>query len=162
MIRILCVDDDQLARQFLVTRLAMESDFSLAPPAADIESALEILRAEPIDVVLLDRHLVGATGFDLLERVREDRHRPVLGSPRFLFCTGWGSEDWEAEARGAGAAGVIPKLDAPRDLTGAIRAVAAGGTWFPSAAGPDDRAGCRTRSSSCSSRWPSSCSRPQA
>jgi DNA-binding NarL/FixJ family response regulator len=137
LIRVLLVEDDQLARQFLNARLSLEPDLAVVASAADGDAALEALRQETVDVVVLDYHLVGVSGLHLLRAVLRGAmpagdDRPP---PRVLFCTGWATAELECEARAAGASGVVSKTEAGQQLPAAIRAVASGASWFPATTG---------------------------
>lgn len=73
---VLVVDDEEgiveLMRDFL------ETDGFTVRAAADGAQALETLAREPVDCVLLDIMMPGASGFEVLRRVREAGDVPVL------------------------------------------------------------------------------------
>jgi PAS domain S-box-containing protein len=70
--RLLIVDDDPAIREFLKTRLMMEG-YEVSE-AEDAEKALEKLEEHPdTDLILLDVIMPGASGFDLLRTLKEDR-----------------------------------------------------------------------------------------
>ena len=131
-IRLLCVEDDPLVRVYLTTRLAVEPDFELVGAVPDVQRALIDLRRSEIDVVLLDFHLLGRTGTELMQVMspwsrwcESAEHRPAI-----LFCTGFANEAFEAQARLMGARGVVDKARMSTDLVPAVRAVAAGEGWY--------------------------------
>jgi DNA-binding NarL/FixJ family response regulator len=130
---VLCVEDDPLVREYLVKRLSLEPDISLVGTACDVNRALIFLRRGDIDVVLLDNHLPGLDGTDLLISMRPWPNGPRENdsSPRILFCTGVADESFVARARTLGADGVIGKDRVTTELIPAVRAVAGGGCWFP-------------------------------
>ena len=68
--RILCVDDDpQMGRALH----AMLHGMGYAPRIADSAyTALEILRVEPVDVIITDQQMPGLSGLDLLRMVRDE------------------------------------------------------------------------------------------
>ena len=68
---ILVVDDDDNTRHGL--GLALRSSGYRVSFAASAESALELLRIEPVDVVISDHLLSGMSGLEFLKLVR-DRH----------------------------------------------------------------------------------------
>jgi DNA-binding NarL/FixJ family response regulator len=125
--RLLCVEDDPLVRTFLATRLGMESGFEVAAVVSGAGEALRFLAEQQVDVVLLDYRLEGPDGMQLLGALRE---RGGAG-PRVLFCTGAADEEFQREAREAGAAGVVAKEHLAGELVPALRRVAAGDEWFP-------------------------------
>jgi len=65
---ILAVDDEAVILRWLAQSLeAVGYDVI---PAADVESALAILRSSMVDALILDVRLVGRSGLDVLEFVR--------------------------------------------------------------------------------------------
>jgi len=74
---ILLADDDPGVRRMLCRLLAQEDYLVLA--ASDGVEALEIWRAAPIELVLLDSNLRIKPGWETLERVRsQNAHVPVI------------------------------------------------------------------------------------
>ena len=76
---VLVVDDDALNRRLLVgdARAGGEPD----DPATDGAEALDAIREDPPDVVLLDIEMPGIDGFEVLARIKGDeavRHLPVI------------------------------------------------------------------------------------
>jgi DNA-binding NarL/FixJ family response regulator len=121
LIRVALVDDQTLLRQGLRGLLELTSDLAVSGEASDGEEALQLLRQEPPDVVLLDVRMPRRSGIDVLEALR-DEGRLV---PAILLTT---FDDDEALARGlaAGAKGWLLKDVSFERLTEAVRTVAAG------------------------------------
>jgi two-component system, LytTR family, response regulator len=65
----LIVDDERLARQEMRRLLEPHPDIVVIGEARNTEDAEERLRSLPVDLMLLDIRMPGATGFDLLERL---------------------------------------------------------------------------------------------
>jgi sigma-B regulation protein RsbU (phosphoserine phosphatase) len=77
---LLVVDDDEDNRGILVRRLARQG-YTRATTARDGREALELLRAQPFDLVLLDIMMPEVDGYEVLARLRADRrlrHIPVI------------------------------------------------------------------------------------
>ena len=72
MIRTLIVDDEPLAREGLRVRLGLERDIALIGEAGDGPRAIELIRRELPDLVLLDVQMPGMDGFEVLARVAGD------------------------------------------------------------------------------------------
>ncbi len=72
MIRTLIVDDEPLAREGLRVRLALERDIQLVGEASDGVAAIDLIRRELPDLVLLDVQMPGMDGFEVLARIAED------------------------------------------------------------------------------------------
>lgn len=64
---VLVVDDDSGCRESF--RLVLEDEFELLE-GPDGPRALEIVRGTPVDLVLLDVHLPGMDGIEVLERIK--------------------------------------------------------------------------------------------
>jgi len=75
-IRILVVDDDNLLRK-LVTQQLIRADFDAAPSASG-KHALDTLRAEDYDVVLLDIMMSDISGLDTLREIRKFEDPPEV------------------------------------------------------------------------------------
>jgi adenylate cyclase len=76
---VLVVDDDSLNRMLLSTNLQQQG--YLVALAQDGKQALEMLHAQPFDVVLLDLLIPEMDGYQVLERMKQDpilRHLPVI------------------------------------------------------------------------------------
>ncbi|HEX2171649.1 MAG TPA: response regulator [Dehalococcoidia bacterium] len=110
-LRILAVDDEPVIRRMISSLLGLEGHQVVT--AGSGEEALQILAAEPFDIVLSDVAMgEGMTGWDLLEEVR--LRWPGL---RFALATGWGASIDANEARARGVEAVITKPYRLGDLT---------------------------------------------
>jgi DNA-binding NarL/FixJ family response regulator len=123
LIRVALVDDQTLLRQGLRGLLELTDDLVVTGEASDGDEALQLLRHEPPDVVLLDVRMPRRSGIEVLEVLREERRNV----PAILLTT---FDDDEALARGlaAGAKGWLLKDVRFERLTEAVRTVAAGGS----------------------------------
>jgi DNA-binding response OmpR family regulator len=77
--RVLVVDDGELNRRVLVR--ALEAEGHTAAQAVDGRAALELLRREPFDVVLLDLVMPEMDGYETLAAIKADEalgHLPVI------------------------------------------------------------------------------------
>jgi DNA-binding NarL/FixJ family response regulator len=98
----------------------------------DVERALVDLGRNEVDVVLLDYHLHGRNGMELLQAMNPwmkwaegGEHRPAV-----LVCTGFADDALESQARLMGARGVLAKDRMASDLVPAVHAVAEGNGWY--------------------------------
>ena len=139
--RVLCVEDESMMARFLAARIQEQPDLELVAVAENARIAFESLQRGPVDVVVLDHHLGGATGMHLLHVLSlwyEEGPGAACERPAVLFCTGSADENFEIRAREMGAQGVIAKERVAADLLPALRSVATGGSWFPQSAPGQD------------------------
>jgi CheY-like chemotaxis protein len=106
---LLVVDDNEMNRDMLARRLEKKEYRVLT--ACDGASALDLIAAEPIDLVLLDIEMPGLTGLDVLREVRKTR--TSLQLPILMVTARSDSED-VVQALEAGANDYVTKpLDFP-------------------------------------------------
>lgn len=105
-LRLMIVDDSQVARAVLSRMLAAFADFEIVATAADAGEALRLLPQAEVDIVLLDVEMPGESGLEALpEIVRLGRGARVLIVSS--FCDG--AAEAAVEALGPGAAETLPK-----------------------------------------------------
>ena len=123
MIRVVLIDDQTLVRRGVRALLELAGDITVVAEAEDGIEGAAVIRRERPDVVLLDIRMPKASGLDLLRELRDAGELP----PTILLTT---FDDDEALLEGvkAGARGYLLKDVSLEQLTGAIRAVAAGET----------------------------------
>jgi two-component system LytT family response regulator len=69
MLRVIVVDDEQLARQAMRQLLAEHKSVDLVGEASSPQAAAELIRRERPDAVFLDIEMHSGTGFDLLQEI---------------------------------------------------------------------------------------------
>ena len=115
--RILLADDHALVRRGVRLILDQEDDLTVIAEAADGAEAVELARADPPDLAILDIAMPRMTG---LQAARElSRIQPGL---RILILTMYDNEQYFFEALRVGAAGYVLKSVADRDLVEACHA----------------------------------------
>ncbi len=123
-IRLLLLDDHVLFRESLGRLLASEPDFDMAAGVGTAAEALEVLRREPIDIVLLDFDL----GEDHGNRFIGDARQAGFAG-RILMVTAGMNASESSIALQMGASGIFLKHNSPATLAKAIRQVAEGEMW---------------------------------
>jgi two-component system response regulator AtoC len=98
---LLLVDDEKNTREGL--RDFLEDDFEVFT-AADVEGALEVLTAEPMDVLVTDLRLGGRDGMELIELALKRSKPPIC-----IMMTAYGSVDTAVEAMKRGAYDFVTK-----------------------------------------------------
>jgi NarL family two-component system response regulator LiaR len=117
-IRLLVVDDQTVVREGLAAILSYYSDIEVIGQASDGIQAMEIIKKEKPDVVLLDMAMPNQDGLTTIPKIRESSP-----NTRILVVTAFAENDLVYQAIKAGALGYILK-DATRDqLLQAIRDV---------------------------------------
>jgi len=102
--RLLVVEDDARAQLGIAALLGHDS-IELVPVDTG-GAALDALRAEPFDCVVLDLRLPDISGFEILEQIRKDRS---LGQPPVVVFTGEELSVEESERLGRLSRGVVLK-----------------------------------------------------
>jgi len=126
IVRVVLVDDHALFRAGVRSELQAFADrVEVVGEAANVEQAVRVIRATNPDVVLLDVHMPGGGGRQVLATVRED-----AAAPRFLAVSVSDSaEDVIAVVR-AGARGYVTKTIGAAELADAIERVEDGDAVF--------------------------------
>ena len=121
MIRVLVADDHPVVRQGLCTMLELEEDIEVVARAANGEEAVMMARRDRPDITLLDVQMPVLDGIEALRQIRADDPEA-----RVIVLTTYRNEDYIFPSLRAGARGYLLKDASREELTGAIRAVAAG------------------------------------
>jgi DNA-binding NtrC family response regulator len=101
-IRILVVDDEASQRE-LVSGYLKKQGFEVFT-AAGGESALELFRQAPMELILTDQRMPGLSGLDLLKAARE-----INPETQVIVMTAYGSVETAVEAMRDGAADYVAK-----------------------------------------------------
>ncbi len=115
--RVLVVDDDEDLRRILVTRLR-GAGFDVVE-AADGYGALQRIRAEPFDVVVLDIMMPRLDGYSVLERIREEEPAPAI-----LFLSARGKLEDRVRGLSGGAVDYVTKPFHAAELVARVEAAA--------------------------------------
>lgn len=121
-IRVGVVDDEPMARAFVTRILGVAPGVEVVAEAADGAEALELVRVQRPDVLLLDLRMPNMDG---LETLRELRRTP--GGPAVVVLTTFSADDAVAAALNLGATGFLLKHVDPAELVRAVRVAARGG-----------------------------------
>jgi DNA-binding NarL/FixJ family response regulator len=125
MIRILLADDEQLVREGFRRLLEIPNDIDVVAEAGDGQQVLAALERVQVDVVVLDVRMPRMSGLEVLDALKDRATRPAC-----LVLTTFDDPALLLEAARRGAHGFVPKDISLDELLAAIRAVAAGATWF--------------------------------
>jgi DNA-binding NarL/FixJ family response regulator len=118
MIRVALADDQALVRAGFRMIVESQPDMQVAGEAADGQEAIDLIRREKPDVVLMDIRMPRLDGLAAT--------RQVASLTRVVILTTYELDEYVFEALAAGASGFLLKAAPPEDLVRAIREVASG------------------------------------
>jgi DNA-binding NarL/FixJ family response regulator len=130
MIRVLVVDDHELLRAGLRTRLEQEDDITTVAEADSAERAVVLARKFQPDLVLLDLLMPRKNGYDAIPELAN-----VAPDAQVLVVSSQTAPSAVRQALTAGAAGYVPKRASADELLSAIRQIARGGRYVDAALG---------------------------
>jgi two-component system NarL family response regulator len=134
-LKILLVEDDELFRLGLQVRLQQEPGLDIVAQAEDGETAVEMAKRYPLDIVVLDVGLPGIGGVEACRQLRQlDANLPIL------VLTSHTQKTLINRLIAAGAQGYCVKGVPAETLILAIRSVAMGASWWDSTATSEIRA----------------------
>jgi DNA-binding NarL/FixJ family response regulator len=123
--RLLVADDHAVVRKGMIQMLEDMPDLVVHGEAASGPELLDQLVAEDWDLVVMDLHMPGANGIDLVKQVRTLRPRVPI-----LVLSVHPEDQYALRLLKAGVAGYMTKESVPEDLVKAIRRVCAGGRYI--------------------------------
>ena len=117
--RIMIVDDSR-AMRMIITRTLRQAGYKdhSVEEAGDGKAALDLIRAEPPDVVLSDWNMPVMSGIELLEELQKSGPAVTFG-----FLTTEGSDEMRERAKNAGAKFFITKPFSPEAFQEALSGV---------------------------------------
>jgi two-component system, NarL family, invasion response regulator UvrY len=125
MIRILIVDDPNIACRRLQRMVADEPDMTVVGVATNAEEMLAFARTQPCHVVVTDISMPGWSELDALKELK--RERPQLP---VLVLTAHAEDQYLLRAVTLGARGYLATGCPPEELVQAIRTVVTGGKYI--------------------------------
>lgn len=122
----LMVENDTLLRQGFVNLLKREYFVRNVYEAANAVEFEAQLNSHAIDIILLDIHLGGVSGVELLLKLRK---MPV--QPKVIVVTGLEGIELVINLLKAGVDAIVSKLDGYAEVVRAVKVVMKGETYFP-------------------------------
>lgn len=119
--KVLVVDDSRAMRMIVTRELRDIDAVDDVAEAESAEAAIEVLGAQPVDLILCDWNMEGMTGLEFLEALRAAGWTVPFG-----FVTSESSESIVSAALAAGAAFLVAKPFTAEELTAKVSAVLAG------------------------------------
>ena len=102
--QVLIVDDEETLTWSLAKSLSNDRDTYEVTTANDGETALELTRKSPFDLVVLDIRLPGINGLDVLLKIKDERP-----ATKVIIMTAYGSSEIKAKAKARGSLFYIEK-----------------------------------------------------
>jgi len=127
MTAILIADDHPIVRQGLRQILEMEFESVKIGEAENSWQALELIRAQDWDIMILDITMPHGSGLDVLKEVKSERPKlPVL------ILSIHPEDQYGVRALRAGASGYMTKESAPKELVEAVKLILKGRKYISS------------------------------
>jgi DNA-binding NarL/FixJ family response regulator len=127
--RVLVADDHPLYRDALSNLVRAAFDDVEVSECEDVGSALQLLRSDRIDLILLDLSMPDAEGLEGLRRLREAK--PAIP---VIICSAHDDTEVVRDAFKLGVSGYLPKSSGTTVTTHALQLVRSGGVYVPSQA----------------------------
>ncbi len=121
MTRVLLTDDDALVRAGLALMLGGAPDIEVVAEAANGAEAVEVVRNDDIDVVLMDLRMPVMDGIGATAAISA-----LPDPPRVIVLTTFDADEYVVRALAAGANGFLLKDTPPAEIVAAIGKVMAG------------------------------------
>ena len=128
-LKILLVEDDELFRLGLQVRLQQEAGIEILAEAEDGETAIDLAKQQPFDLVLLDMGLPGLGGLETCRQLKQNHPQLPI-----LVLTSRNDRSLIARLVAAGAQGYCLKGVVATTLILAMRSVIAGASWWDATA----------------------------
>jgi DNA-binding NarL/FixJ family response regulator len=125
MINVLIVDDHELFRTALARLMKTFGKLNVVGEAANGKEALEFLKKNKVDVVLLDIEMPIMNGLECAERIKED-----FPTVKVLILTMHDSFEIIKKALGSGVSGFFIKSATADSLVDAIQKISKGADVF--------------------------------
>jgi DNA-binding NarL/FixJ family response regulator len=120
-IRVLLADDHTLVRAGIRALLEKLPGMEVAGEASDGREVLELIKAQPPDVVLMDISMPGLNGLQALARITRDFPRV-----RVIIFSMHANDEYVLQALKSGAAGYLLKRAAIAEVAAALKSVVGG------------------------------------
>ncbi len=124
---VIIMDEHPIVRMSIEVLLEKNKNVEVVLKTDDSRTALDYIRAQPIDLVILDIELPKTDGFSLLRRIKAIRE-----DVNVLFLSSKSESFYAARAIRAGANGFVSKRKDLNDIYNAVKMILAGYSFFPS------------------------------
>lgn len=124
-IRVMVADDHPIVRRGIANELSQHGDMEVLAEGGNGSDVLQSLRAQPIDVLVMDINMPGIRAVDVLYALSA-----FPSPPQTLILTAHNDPEHILAMLRAGAKGYMLKDELPETIITAVRAVFRGETWL--------------------------------
>jgi DNA-binding NarL/FixJ family response regulator len=124
MIRMLIIDDDEIVRRGLKAVFSDALSELETGEAENSREALELIRTQEWDIVLLDLNIPGRDGLEVLSEIKRLRPRTPV-----VVLSAYSEEQFAIRSLKLGASGYLTKGLASREILAAAKKALAGGKY---------------------------------
>jgi len=124
-VRIVLIDDHEVFRAGMRSLISAKRDFRIAGEAKDKAEAIELVKREQPDVILLNIEMIFGDGLEMIPALFA-----ACKTSRLAVLTGSKDPEIHRQAMELGAIGVISKEDPPDLMMHAITRIHGGGVWL--------------------------------
>jgi DNA-binding NarL/FixJ family response regulator len=124
-IRVGIADDHPITRAALRSYLEELDGIQVVAEATSGREAIDLVRTQPIDVLLLDLDMPGQSGIDALTMIKAKAEHVAV-----LVLSGYPEHQYAVPLIRNGASGYLNKACEPQEIADAIRRVAHGGRYI--------------------------------
>jgi DNA-binding NarL/FixJ family response regulator len=126
-VRVGIADDHPITRTALRCYLEEQEGIRVVAEACSGREAIDLVRTQPLDVLLLDLDMPGQSGIDALTMIRAKAEHVAV-----LILSGYPEHQYAVPLIRNGASGYLNKACEPAEIANAIRRVAQGGRYITS------------------------------
>lgn len=132
-LRVLVIDDHRSYAEALCLAMSLEAGITAVGNVPDVQSGVEIVVSDRIDVVVIDWQLPDVDGVEGIRRI-------LVADPRvrLVMITGHMNRGLQRLAGLAGASAVLPKESSIADILASVRAAATGEVTIDTSVPDDD------------------------
>ncbi len=125
VVRVGIADDHPITRSALRAYLDEQDGIRVVAEAASGREAIDLVRTQALDVLLLDLDMPGQSGIDALTMIKAKAENVAV-----LVLSGYPEHQYAVPLIRNGASGYLNKACEPAEITSAIRRVAQGGRYI--------------------------------
>ncbi|CAM3653825.1 response regulator transcription factor [Marinicrinis lubricantis] len=121
MVKVLLVDDDSFIRESLKMIFDLQPDLEVVGTCGNGQEALQFVRQQPLDVVVMDIRMPICDGVEGTKRIKSE-----FPNVKILILTTFDDDEYIAQAVKYGAEGYMLKNVSPAEIMEGIQTVAKG------------------------------------